>query len=318
MSPNSPLVTIITPTYNSALYLSETVASVLNQTYHNLEYIILDDGSDDNTQDLLASYNDPRMRKLRHDNIGQEATINRGYRLATGDYICVLSSDDVFLVNYIQVAVEFMEANPDILLGYPRWMVIDEESNWLYEYPTLEYSYRDMIRWHKCLPGLAVIMRRHCLELEPERDPRYKYIGDFEYFVRLGLHGDFKRIPHIGGGFRYHANSITYDSAGNTGALENRIQMINELFARPDLPKDIRKLKCQAYSNAYYIGAVIFQAEPKLARKYLFCAFFFCFFCRPKGEAARSLRFMAKLLIPSRVKRLYYIVRNKLRKVIGG
>ncbi|TMJ66102.1 MAG: glycosyltransferase [Alphaproteobacteria bacterium] len=87
-----PLVTVIVPTFNRASFLEETIDSILEQDYPNIELIVLDDGSIDDTPDVLAKYGD-RIIVERHDNIGETLTVNKGFKLAHGDYVCVVNSD---------------------------------------------------------------------------------------------------------------------------------------------------------------------------------------------------------------------------------
>jgi glycosyltransferase involved in cell wall biosynthesis len=87
-----PLVSVITPTFNRADLLRETVESVLNQNYPRVEYLVLDDGSTDSTASLMARYGD-RVRYLTHDNRGEARTVNRGFSEASGEMIAVVNSD---------------------------------------------------------------------------------------------------------------------------------------------------------------------------------------------------------------------------------
>src|SRR4051812_6953262 len=90
-----PTVSVVTPAYNQADFLRDTVESVLSQDYPNIEYIVLDDGSTDDTPNILAEYGD-RFRWETQKNIGQTATINKGWSLTSGDIITWLNSDDTF------------------------------------------------------------------------------------------------------------------------------------------------------------------------------------------------------------------------------
>src|SRR3982751_2178405 len=112
----TPLVTFITATYNGADYLRETIDSILAQTYPNIEYIVLDDGSTDNTIEILESYGD-RIKWESHPNMGETRTMNKGDRMAKGDYIIAVSADDPMKPNLAEISVQVMEAHPDALVG---------------------------------------------------------------------------------------------------------------------------------------------------------------------------------------------------------
>ncbi len=114
MSVSRPLVSVILPTYNRGYVLKRAVDSVLAQTYSNLELIVIDDGSTDNTQELLASYNDPRLKVLvPGKNGGPAAARNRGLEVARGDFVAFQDSDDEWLLEKLEKQIAHLEANPD-------------------------------------------------------------------------------------------------------------------------------------------------------------------------------------------------------------
>ena len=119
-----PLVTIITPAYNRADYLRETIESILQQDYPNVEYIVLDDGSKDNTVELLEEYTG-RLIWESHKNMGEIRTVNKAYGMAKGEYIAVINSDDPLLPGAISAVVDTFLNNPDVLVVYPDWQYID-------------------------------------------------------------------------------------------------------------------------------------------------------------------------------------------------
>jgi glycosyltransferase involved in cell wall biosynthesis len=244
-----PRVTVITPTYNRAALLVETIESVLNQGYPNLEYIVLDDGSQDETTTLLASY-EGRIRWESHPNMGEARTVNKGFAMATGDYVIVVNSDDPILPGMIATEVAFMEAHPELLVAYPDWQVIDAESKPLREVRARDYDYANMVRWAYCMPGPGAILRRKALELVPERTAAFHYVTDLDYWLRLGLHGPLARIPEVIATHRHHG-----ESAGVTQfrLLSSEIvQLMEQFFERPDLPPEVRRLRAEAISAACY------------------------------------------------------------------
>lgn len=114
MSGQRPLVSVILPTYNRGYVIKRAVDSVLAQTYTNLELIVIDDGSTDNTQELLASYRDPRLKVLvPGKNGGPAAARNRGLEAARGDYIAFQDSDDEWLHEKLERQINHLEAHPD-------------------------------------------------------------------------------------------------------------------------------------------------------------------------------------------------------------
>ena len=114
-TPSSPLVSVVMPTYNRANLLKTSINSILNQTYKNFELIIIDDGSKDNTKNIIFSYNDKRIRYYSNPtNKGISYSRNKGFSLAKGKYIMIMDDDDFSLPNRMELQVNFLEKNKNI------------------------------------------------------------------------------------------------------------------------------------------------------------------------------------------------------------
>ncbi len=264
----TPLVSFITATYNAGHYLRETIESVLAQTYPRIEYIVLDDGSTDDTPNLLRQY-DGRLRWESHPNMGESRTVNKGFGLAQGDYIIVVSADDPVKPNLAEVGVQWMEQHPQALVGYPDWEMIDPQNRVLETRRVPDYDYDILLRMHFCLPGPGSLIRRRALELEQGRDPHYRYIADYEFWLRVGLHGPFVHIPQILATWRSHPNSTTISSRNQQMAAEH-IRCIEALYQRTDLSPEALAAKAETLSTAYYVAAQILMPDQfEAARPYL-------------------------------------------------
>ena len=114
MSINSPLVTVIVPAYNAELYVSETIQSVLEQTFCNWELIVINDGSSDNTHEIIASFDDERIRLVDQDNRGVSVARNEGLSRAQGKYITFLDADDTLPPQSLELRVTYLEFNQNI------------------------------------------------------------------------------------------------------------------------------------------------------------------------------------------------------------
>ena len=149
---NLPRVTIVTPAYNQADYLSETIDSVLAQDYPNIEYIVIDDGSTDNTREVLEQY-EGRIRWESQANIGQAATLNKGWEMGSGEIFGYLSSDDLLKPHAISESVSFMLKNPEAILVYPDYDLIDATGKFIRRINTLDFDYGNMVLNLVCYPG---------------------------------------------------------------------------------------------------------------------------------------------------------------------
>jgi glycosyltransferase involved in cell wall biosynthesis len=262
------MLSVITPTYNRADdYLVETLESVLAQDYPNIEYIVLDDGSTDNTRSILQTYAD-RIIWESHPNMGIVRTVNKGFTLAKGEFITVVNSDDPLLPNYASRAVQYMQDHPHVLAAYPDWLNIDQHSNVIERVRTFEYDYLDMLGRYYCFPGPGTILRRRALELEPEYDERFPHISDYEYYLRLGLHGAFARIPETLAQHRDHASSTT--AQGGTALIRQRFTLMKNLFARHDLPHEVRQVKPLTFSNVNFVTGLQYLPENRAKARIYF------------------------------------------------
>jgi glycosyltransferase involved in cell wall biosynthesis len=252
-----PLVSVVTPTYNCANYLSETIESVLAQNYPHMEYIVLDDGSTDNTRAVLERYNE-RIIWETHANMGEQRTVNKAWAMTKGEFIITVSADDPILPGLIRTGVEFMLARPTALVGYPGWRIIDEHSRVIREPAMFEYNYLHMLLWQHCFPGPGTLMRRKVLELEPGgRDASYRYIGDFEFWLRVGLHGPFVYIPYVLATWRTHSGGATSRALQNnpTKAAEH-IRAVKTLYTRPELPDAAHRARSKVFATAHYVAGI--------------------------------------------------------------
>jgi glycosyltransferase involved in cell wall biosynthesis len=293
VSSASPLVSIITPTFNRATYLPETIESVLSQTYRPLEYIVLDDGSEDDTQAVLESYQD-RLVWTTHANVGETRTVNRGFAMAKGAIVAVVNSDDPLLPNAVRRAVEFLESRPEVLVAYPDWLAIDACSNVLRRVRVAEYDYLRMARRFQCVVGPGAFIRRAAVEKLGGRDPRYRYVADLEFWLRLGLLGPFARIPEPLATFRAHPQSTSVALQGHE-LVDEHIRLARDFFSRPEIPKEVRAVHREAMSWARYYAGLAAGASRALA----WSCFLKAVFTHP-ASCARKWRLLALLLVPRR------------------
>ena len=262
----APLVSIITPAYNRASYLDETIQSVLEQDYPRVEYVVLDDGSTDNTREVLKKYNEQIIWET-HPNMGETRTVNKGFGMAHGDIVAVVNSDDPLLPGAVSTAVAFMQAHPDILVAYPDWNKISPSSEVTEHVQVPEYDYLYMLKRHHCIVGPGAFIRRKAFDLTEMRDPELRYVADFEYWLRLGLYGKFARIPKTLATFRVHPDSASVSQTSATMAKEH-IRLMKKFYSRPDLPTEVRKLRAEAYCYAHLVATQMCGPARWQARKY--------------------------------------------------
>lgn len=119
---------IVIPSYNHEKYIGRCIDSVLNQTYHDFELIIIDDGSKDDSYKIISNYTDCRIKHFRQNNQGAHNTINRGLEMAQGEYLAILNSDDEFHPERLEKCLQVFERNPDVGLVSTWITIIDSDS----------------------------------------------------------------------------------------------------------------------------------------------------------------------------------------------
>ena len=232
-SPNGPLVSIVTAAYNAAAYLDETITSVLEQDYPYIDYVVLDDGSTDATPEVVARYGD-RIRHERHDNMGETRTVNRGFDLIRGELVGVVSADDPLLPGIVTAMVERFADDPSVVVVYPDWEMIDGQGRVIQHITTFDYSYRDMVRWHHCIPGPGTFFRRSVVTSLGGRDPSFRYVADYDFWLHAGLLGPFARLPRTLARYRHHPGSASVGQLGRDGRPD--AGHVVELVDAPERP----------------------------------------------------------------------------------
>lgn len=229
-----PLVSIVIPAYNHGEYLRECIESVLTQSYPRVELIVLDDGSADNTIQVLNAYGN-RFRWETQVNMGQSATLSKGWDMANGELLGYLSADDVIYPNAIAAAVSLLAHRPDVVMVYPDFDLISEKSKKLKTIKTPEYRQAELVLDLVCQAGPGALFRRDAYAKAGPWNAELRQNPDLDFWLRLSLQGQFCRIPEILAGFRVHVGSTTYQAAAMDRA-EEPFQISKNFAARVALP----------------------------------------------------------------------------------
>jgi glycosyltransferase involved in cell wall biosynthesis len=251
MKQNLPLVSIVIPAYNLSRYLAEAIESVLNQDYPNIELMVLDDGSTDDTQRVLEKYYG-RFYWESQQNMGQAYTLNKGWRMSKGEILAYLSADDVLLPSAVSTSVNCFLNNPEAVLTYCDFNLIDPDSSLIRRARTPEFDYREMLAKLICPPGPGAFFRRAAFESAGPWDSSLKQLIDYEFWLRLGLQGRFLRIPEVLADYRAHEASQTF--AAHEIRAEEPVLIIERFFETHSLPRDLIDLRSQALSNAFLMS----------------------------------------------------------------
>lgn len=184
--PETPFVSIVTPSYNTGRFIEETLRSVEMQDYPFVEHIVLDSGSTDETSDILARF--PSVRLIRPAPSGVCEKVNEGFSIAKGEIIAWLCADDYYLPGAIAKAVEALKRSPDAALVYCNFLHVDEHSVEIDRPRSKQASARALVEEENWVPSQTVFMRREALERVGPVDTRHMHVADWDLFIRISKH----------------------------------------------------------------------------------------------------------------------------------
>lgn len=196
-----PLVSIILPVYNGGIYLHAAISCILEQTYPNLQIIIIDDGSSDDSESTVRSFRDSRIQFVKQSNQGLAATLNRGISLARGKYVARQDQDDIAKQSRISLQVAYMEEHPDCALvgSWAQIMEVDRLVERFHRHPVEEVTLRYQLLFNNPFVHSSVLLRRSALlqvggyTTDPDRQPP----EDYELWSRLSHIGSVANIGEV-------------------------------------------------------------------------------------------------------------------------
>jgi glycosyltransferase involved in cell wall biosynthesis len=257
-----PSVSIIIPAYNHADYLARAIDSVLAQDYP-VELIVLDDGSTDATHEVLAKHTG-RFYWETHSNIGQAATLNKGWQMSRGEILGYLSADDFLLPGAVRLTVAALQRDPGAVVAYCDFELVDPNGKVIRYVRAADFSLEDMLRQLACPPGPGALFRRSAFEATGGWNPALRLMADFEYWLRLALLGKFVRIPRALAAWRVHNASQSFARMSPENASEP-VRIISEYFARPEIPRQLLHLEKSANARACLVSAQLHARSGRYA-----------------------------------------------------
>ena len=231
------VLTVITPTYNRADFLKETIDSVLSQGFADLQYIVMDDGSTDETKALIQTYGD-RVEYHWHENVGEQRTVNRALGLARGEFLMIVNSDDPILPDCLARMVGALRGNPTALAAYPNWLVIDPDSNPVTTFEVDNFNFARMLASISVSIGPGACFRRSVLDLVGYRNPLLRYSADLDYWFRIALAGEIIHVRETLATHRTHPGSAIVAARGDL--MSREVAYLFQAYSRhPRAPRHI-------------------------------------------------------------------------------
>jgi len=201
---NSPLVSIVTPSFNQAVYLEETIQSVLNQDYEPIEYIIVDGGSTDGSVEIIQRYAKKLGWWISEPDQGQTDAINKGFAHAQGEILAWLNSDDTYLPGAIREAVDYLKSQPQVGMVYGNANLVDESGRVIGEFPARQTDYQRLRRGYVHIPQQAAFFRTALWREVGPLDPTFYFAMDYDLWGRVARIAPLHYYPRLWANFRLH------------------------------------------------------------------------------------------------------------------
>ena len=271
----NPKVSIIIPAYNNAIYLGEAISSCLAQTYTNIEVMVVNDASPDNTTEVVKAFDDDRIKYIVHKkNKGLSAARNTGIRASTGEYIALLDGDDIFHPKKVELHLEFLEKHPEIGVTYNPRFELNHSAKTIRELwrPPLTVSLVDLAFGFPFGPSDMVLRREWAFQVNLF-DERYVYVGeDLDFNCRLALAGcKFASVDRALNYRRYYSDRVIRDFPVY---VKNTLQPLIEIINNPNCPVEILNVKDKVFSSHLLLLSMIafVQDDNALGREYCLSA----------------------------------------------
>ncbi|MEI7503759.1 MAG: glycosyltransferase family 2 protein [Paludibacter sp.] len=262
-------VSIITPSYNQGNYLEETILSVLNQSYQNIEYIIIDGGSSDQSVEVIRKYEDRINFWVSEPDKGQADAINKGLKKASGDLVCWINSDDLLYPNFVSDRVRQFAENESVDFIYGD---VDQG---------IDLTEKSLRKGEKCefetmlltlrvpIPQQSTMWRKSMMDKIGYLEQKWHVLLDREYFMRIAFKTKILYIPGSVGFFRNHEQS---KSVAEWSRWAEELEVYyHQLFSDKEVEQEYGKYKSKAMSAMYYESASICRdcGDKKNAAKFV-------------------------------------------------
>ena len=204
-----PLVSIITPSFNQARYIEATIESVLTQDYPNIEYIIVDGGSTDNTVEIIKKHAGRIAWWVSEQDKGQTDAINKGFARAKGQILAWLNSDDTYEPGAISAAVKYLQDHPEVGMVYGDCNFINEAGRVIGKFGAAQTDQHLLRQGYVHIPQQTMFFRTDLWKQVGPLDPSFYFAMDYDLWTRLSARTQLKYVPQTWANFRLHTTGKT-------------------------------------------------------------------------------------------------------------
>ncbi len=285
------LVSIITPSFNQAQFLEQTLRSVLDQDYPFMEYIVVDGASTDASVDIIRRYSDRLAWWSSEKDHGQGEAINKGIARAKGEIVGWINSDDYYLPHAISSAVTAFERNPDVAMVYGDMLAVDQHGATTNVLRYKQLSLEDLLCF-QIIGQPAVFFRREVYEKVGGLDPNLHFMLDHQLWIRIAQQGKLLYVPQTWAAARYHSQAKNRLKPVEFGIEAFRI--LDWMKTEPNLSPTFAKIEKRARASVLRVNARyrLDAGQPGAALR----AWFQALFIHPPTALQRSNIFISAIL----------------------
>jgi len=246
------LVSIITPSYNQAKYLEQTMLSVLAQDHAEIEYIVIDGASSDGSVEIIQKYADRLAYWESNKDNGQADAINKGFARASGEIVAWLNSDDYYLPGAVSAAVKVFDESPDVVLVYGNMLAVDGDGTTFNTLDYVQLTLADLLCF-QIIGQPAVFMRRPALQKTKGLNPAFHFLLDHLLWIQIVKHGKLLHVDQTWSAARYHAEAKNVAKAAEFGREAFRI--LETIAQDKDLAATLLRIDRRAHASAHRVDA---------------------------------------------------------------
>ncbi|OPY25912.1 MAG: Glycosyltransferase AglE [Methanocella sp. PtaU1.Bin125] len=233
-----PRVSIVTPSFNQAPFLETTIRSVVEQDYPDIEYVVVDGGSTDGSQEIIKRYADRIAFWVSERDNGQSDAINKGFRKCTGDIVAWINSDDVYVEGAIPLVARYFAEHPDVDMVHGDIDFIDGRGKFISKVKTADFTLPELLVTNR-VSQPSVFWRRKLFDEIGYLDESFHYVMDYDFWIRVAMKHKVRHVGATVAQFRLHDTSKTISS--NDLFLAEILIIIDRLLRGGDLPADVEE-----------------------------------------------------------------------------
>ena len=295
----TPLVSIITPSFNQAAFLEKTMRSVLEQDYPAIEYMVVDGGSTDESVEIIKRYSANLAWWVSEKDSGQAEAINKGLSRAKGEFVAWLNSDDYLMPGAVASAVKALMANPDSSFVYGNVRVVAPDQTILNQLTYKDWKLKDLMAFH-IIGQPAVFMQRSDLEKTGFLDPSYHLLLDHHLWIRLASVGGMTYVPQLWASAHYHEDCKNLKQAAEFG--KEALRIVEWMPTQPALLAEFKLHRKEILAGANRING-FYLLDAKEYRK-AFRAYWKSFSLNPCGLGREWYRMVFAFFAPLGLEKL--------------